>query len=192
MEMTSSNQSMVISFCLSFLVHSLSFLNTIFTVASVYPSAKMTESSNQPLFGLWQPRPLQALYYGPDCVQKHLISCLPSESSKAFILTGSSLANKTSLVKDVEKLLGARHASTFSDIKQHAPVAELDRATELVLKDDKIDTIISIGGGSPIDSGKAISYRAHEKGGKWLHHITIPTTLSVAECKNTTLFCTTC
>jgi len=145
----------------------------------------MTESSNQPLFGLWQPRPLQALYYGPNCVQKHLLSCLPSESSKAFILTGSSLANKTSLVKDVEKLLGARHASTFSDIKQHAPVAELDRATELVLKDDKIDTIISIGGGSPIDSGKAISYRAHEKGGKWLHHITIPTTLSVAECKST-------
>jgi alcohol dehydrogenase class IV len=149
----------------------------------IFPS-NMTESSNQPLFGLWQPRPLQALYYGPDCVQKHLLSCLPSESSKAFILTGSSLANKTSLVSDVEKLLGARHASTFSDIKQHAPVAELDRATELVLKDDKIDTIISIGGGSPIDSGKAISYRAHEKGGKWLHHITIPTTLSVAECKS--------
>jgi alcohol dehydrogenase class IV len=130
----------------------------------------MTESSNQPLSGLWQPRPLQALYYGPDCVKNHLLSCLPSKSSKAFILTGSSLANKTSLIKDVESLLGDRHAKTFSNIKQHAPV------------DDSIDTIISIGGGSPIDSGKAISYRAHEKGGQWLHHITIPTTLSAAEC----------
>jgi alcohol dehydrogenase class IV len=142
----------------------------------------MTESSNQPLFGLWQPRPLQALYYGPDCVKNHLLSCLPSKSSKAFILTGSSLANKTSLIKDVESLLGDRHAKTFSNIKQHAPVADLDKATELVLGDDSIDTIISIGGGSPIDSGKAISYRAHEKGGQWLHHITIPTTLSAAEC----------
>lgn len=142
----------------------------------------MTESTNQPLFGLWQPRPLKALYYGPDVVKKHLISSLPSEQSKAFILTGSSLANKTPLVKEVESLLGSRHASTFSDIKQHAPVADLDRATELALKDDKIDTIISIGGGSPIDSAKAISYRAHEKSGKYLYHITIPTTLSVAEC----------
>jgi len=143
----------------------------------------MTESTNQPLFGLWQPRPLQALYYGTECVKKHLLSCLPSEQSKAFILTGSSLANKTSLIKEVESLLGDRHASTFSDIKQHAPVAELDKATELVLKDDKIDTIISVGGGSPIDSAKAISYRLHEKNGRWLHHISIPTTLSVAECK---------
>lgn len=51
------------------------------------------------------------------------------------------------------------------------------------MSNDKIDTIISVGGGSPIDSGKAISYRLHEKSGKWLHHISIPTTLSVAECK---------
>ena len=60
---------------------------------------------------------------------------------------------------------------------------KLDEATELVLKDESIDTIISVGGGSPIDSAKAISYRLNEKKkGKFLHHITIPTTLSAAEC----------
>lgn len=48
--------------------------------------------------------------------------------------------------------------------------------------DSDIDTIISIGGGSPIDSAKAISYRVHEKTGNFLHHISIPTTLSAAEC----------
>lgn len=108
---------------------------------------------------------------------------LPTESSRAFVLTGSSLANKTSLIKQVEEQLGSRHASTFSKIGQHAPVKELDEATELVLKDENIDTIISVGGGSPIDSAKAISYRLNEKKkGKFLHHITIPTTLSAAEC----------
>ena len=108
---------------------------------------------------------------------------MPSENSKAFIITGTSLANKTSLVKQVEEHLGSKHAATYSKIGQHAPIKQLDEATEMVLKDENIDTIISIGGGSPIDSAKAISYRLNEKKpGKFLYHITIPTTLSAAEC----------
>ena len=143
----------------------------------------MTESTEHPLSGIWQPVQLRRLCYGPHSVQKHLLSCLPSESSKAFIITGSSLATKTPLIKQVEDLLTKKHhAGTFSGIKQHAPVAQLDEATEAVQKDSNIDTLISIGGGSPIDAAKAISYRTHEKTGKYLFHISIPTTLSVAEC----------
>ena len=126
------------------------------------------------------------MYYGPSSVETHLLSCLPHESSKAFIITGKSLATKTSLISQVETLLGqSHHAGTFSEIKQHAPVAQLDEATDLVSKDPKIDTIISIGGGSPIDSAKAISYRFHGKHGKFLYHIAIPTTLSAGECTMT-------
>ena len=123
------------------------------------------------------------MYYGPSTVEKHLASCLPSPNSKAFIITGSSLATKTPLVSQVEKILGSQHhAGTFSNITQHAPVTQLDEATDAVGKDSTIDTLISIGGGSPIDAAKAISYRVHEKGGEFLYHITIPTTLSAAEC----------
>ncbi|EDU44305.1 maleylacetate reductase [Pyrenophora tritici-repentis Pt-1C-BFP] len=142
----------------------------------------MTDATNYPLSGLWQPTQLQRLHYGPDSVKQHLLSCLPKESSKAFIITGNSLANKTPLVKQVEELLGSRHAGTFSKIGEHAPVAQLDEATKLVKKDDSIDTVISVGGGSPIDSAKAISYRLHEKTGNYLYHISIPTTLSASEC----------
>ncbi len=141
------------------------------------------EATQNPSKGLWKPNPLQALYYGPSAVKDHLLSTLPSENSKAFIITGSSLASKTPLVKQVEELLGKQHhAGTFSNIKQHAPIAQLDEATDLVTKDSSIDTIISIGGGSPIDSAKAISYRQNEKNGRFLHHVAIPTTLSAAEC----------
>lgn len=115
-------------------------------------------------------------------MKDHLLECLPSQSSKAFIITGSSLANKTSLVKQVEEQLGSKHAATYSKIGQHAPIKQLDEATDLVMKDQDVDTIISIGGGSPIDSAKAISYRLSERSGKFLYHITIPTTLSAAEC----------
>jgi alcohol dehydrogenase class IV len=142
----------------------------------------MTDATNHPLSGLWQPTQLQRLHYGADSIPKHLLECLPNSNSKAFIITGSSLATKTPLVKQVEELLGSKHAGTFSKIGQHAPVADLDAATEIVQKDSTIDTVISIGGGSPIDSAKAISYRLHEKSGKWLFHIAIPTTLSASEC----------
>ncbi|KAF2762976.1 Dehydroquinate synthase-like protein [Pseudovirgaria hyperparasitica] len=142
----------------------------------------MVDATNNPLSGLWKNTQVEQVYYGPDCVNKHLVDTLPSSSSKAFIITGSSLAEKTQLVSQVEKLLGERHAGTFSKIKQHAPVADLDKATEQVQHDSTIDTIISIGGGSPIDSAKAISYRLNEKSQKYLYHITIPTTLSAAEC----------
>lgn len=132
--------------------------------------------------GLYKPTHLTRLHYGSGSVQKHLLECLPQEKSRAFIITGSSLAEKTSLIKDVEALLGSKHAGTFSKIKQHAPIKELDEAAEKVLAEQDVDTIISIGGGSPIDSAKIVSYRMNEKVGKFLWHITIPTTLSAAEC----------
>ncbi|KAF2152019.1 Dehydroquinate synthase-like protein [Myriangium duriaei CBS 260.36] len=152
------------------------------------------ESSTSPLSGLYIPTQLSKLYYGPSTVSEHLVSCLPTSSSKAYIITGSSLS-KTPLISDVEKTLGDHHAGTFARIGQHAPVADIDAATDKVLADEKIDTIISIGGGSPIDSAKLISYRWNERRssssssssspndkGKYLHHIAIPTTLSAAEC----------
>lgn len=142
----------------------------------------MTDATNQPLSGLWQPTQLQKLLYGSNSVKNHLLDCLPNDSSKAFIITGSSLATKTPLIKQVEELLGSKHAGTFSKIGEHAPVAQLDEATEVVKNDSSVDTVISIGGGSPIDSAKAISYRLHDRSGKWLYHIAIPTTLSASEC----------
>lgn len=140
------------------------------------------QSSESPLSGLYIPTQLAKLYYGPSTVSSHLTSCLPTPHSKAFIITGNSLATKTPLVKQVESVLGTQHAGTFSSIRQHAPVKDIDDATSKVLEDKDIDTIISLGGGSPIDSAKLISHRYHEKSNKYLHHISIPTTLSAAEC----------
>lgn len=43
------------------------------------------------------------------------------------------------------------------------------------------DILVSVGGGSPIDSAKAIAHNIHKETGKWIPNIAVPTTLSVAE-----------
>ena len=141
------------------------------------------EATSSPFSGLWQPQShLKSLYYGPSCVRRYLLGVLPSPSSRAFIITGHSIATKTPLIQELETYLGTHHAGTFSHIKQHGPVAEVDQATDEIASDPSIDTIISIGGGSPIDAAKTISFRMNEKTGHYLTHLAIPTTLSAAEC----------
>lgn len=160
-----------------------SFSSTSVQVVQQQARTLKMDATSHPLGGYWKPHTLKGLFYGPDVVKKQLLTCLPSETSKAFIITGASLANKTPLIKELEGLLTSKHhAGTFANIKEHAPVKQLDEATDKVRTDNTIDTIISVGGGSPIDSAKAISYRLHEQGGNFLTHITIPTTLSAAEC----------
>lgn len=137
----------------------------------------------QPTAGWYKPRKLEGLFIGSKVVDQHLRSCLPSQTSNALIVTGSSLA-QTPLIKHLESILTPEnHAGTFHDIKQHALISGLDEATALVNQASKpIDTVISVGGGSPIDAAKVISHRHHTKYGRYLTHITIPTTLSAAEC----------
>jgi hypothetical protein len=58
------------------------------------------------LSGNWLPNALKALHYGSNSVANKLVSSLPLQSSKAFVVTGNSLATKTNLIKEVEQLLG--------------------------------------------------------------------------------------
>ncbi|KAI4242317.1 MAG: hypothetical protein L6R40_004046 [Gallowayella cf. fulva] len=142
-----------------------------------------TTSSIEALSGLWQlSRNLRNLYFGSGCGEKHLLGLLPSPSSKVAIITGTSLATETPLVQRLETLLGKHHNGTISSIRQHGPVDDVERAVEDVLSQDGVDTIVSLGGGSPIDTAKVISLRCQQKRGTFLTHLTIPTTLSAAEC----------
>jgi alcohol dehydrogenase class IV len=79
-------------------------------------------------------------------------------AKKAFIVTGSSLQNKTPVIKDIESLLGEKHVKTFSHISQHAPIKAIREAAEAA-KRAGVDVFISVGGGSPIDSVKGIRSR---------------------------------
>ena len=73
------------------------------------------------------------------------------------------------------------YGATFSEIGQHSPIADIRKGVR-VLRDLDADTIVSVGGGSPIDASKLIlHFLKEEGGGPTLTHVAIPTTLSAAE-----------
>ncbi|KAH7155951.1 maleylacetate reductase [Dactylonectria macrodidyma] len=140
-------------------------------------------TSTSPLQGQWLPNTFVSLSYGPGIIEEKLRSCLPTPTSKAYIITGTSLATKTDVIKRIEAILtSTNHGGTFHGIKQHAQVAQLNQALHRVQQDPAVDTLISVGGGSPIDSAKTIIHHISEASGRVLSHIAIPTTLSAAEC----------
>ncbi|KAH7345105.1 alcohol dehydrogenase [Rhizoctonia solani] len=76
---------------------------------------------------------------------------------------------------------GPVHVTSFTDIGQHTPVAGIKAALD-ILKEKNADIIIALGGGSPIDAAKAISYYRNQSTGQaFLKIVAIPTTLSAAE-----------
>jgi alcohol dehydrogenase class IV len=86
-------------------------------------------------------------------------------------------------VKNVEGILREqnRYAATIHNIGEHSPISEI-RAGADMLKQCGADIIVSVGGGSPTDSSKAIIYFSHEQlGGDFVRQIAIPTTLSAGE-----------
>lgn len=154
--------------------------------STVSSKPRLVPCTTTPLAGLFRPEThLRGLFYGSGCVRSHLRSMLPSAASRAFVITGTSLYNKTSLIQELEQLLGVNHAGTFAGIKQHGQFTDVDTAFAHMTKvstQQTIDTIISVGGGSPIDSAKTLSYWSQQASGEFLAHIAIPTTLSAAEC----------
>ncbi|EPS94150.1 hypothetical protein FOMPIDRAFT_1063307 [Fomitopsis schrenkii] len=127
---------------------------------------------------------LKGVHYGPGSVNTALPKLLKTlGASKALVVTGRSLHDKTDVVRKVEDVLRQHnaYAATFYEIGQHAPVAGIHNGLRM-FKETGADVIVSVGGGSPVDAAKAILYFSQqETGGEFLRQIAIPTTLSAAE-----------
>lgn len=103
------------------------------------------------------------------------LSQLPAELARQNLSSPLILCTpqQTSQASDVAALLSST-AGTFSKATMHTPTHITDEALA-VARDTSADSIISIGGGSTIGLGKAISIRTG------LPHICIPTTYAGSE-----------
>jgi maleylacetate reductase len=87
------------------------------------------------------------------------------------------------------RLLGRALASTFAGVTSHLPTTEVEAAVRQARRDG-VDGIVSFGGGSCMDLGKAVVYFTEQQAGTpgasyadrpALPHVAIPTTYSGAE-----------
>jgi maleylacetate reductase len=90
---------------------------------------------------------------------------------------------------EIVKALGRNLASTFADVESHVPTT-LVRQAVLQARADDIDLVVSFGGGSCADLGKAVGFFMEQEAGApgsthldrpLVPHVAIPTTYSGAE-----------
>lgn len=134
--------------------------------------------------------------FGDALVEAVLPRALGDAKSVLVVTTGSAVKNPK-LLERVRAPLRDRDVTVVSEIKEHVPVETL-RA----LGQRRVDAIVSLGGGSPIDAGKlavamAATGLAPEQLGSFTPaaplgaapiHVALPTTLSGAELSPTAGF----
>src|SRR5205085_11260552 len=77
-------------------------------------------------------------------------------AKRVFILAGKTLNRQTDAVRQIAEALGPRYAGTHDDIPAHSPrdavVACANKARAA-----GCDLLVSVGGGSTTDGGKAVT-----------------------------------
>ena len=99
-------------------------------------------------------------------------SMLQKINAKAVLIL--STPEQVSSAETVKKIIGAAGVAIFGEATMHTPTHITDKAVS-VAKEKNVDGIISIGGGSTVGLGKAISIRTG------LPHLCIPTTYAGSE-----------
>ncbi len=90
------------------------------------------------------------------------------KASRALLVTDRFLAEKTELVARLRKAAAGRIAGEFLDVVPDPTAESIDRAAELARRVGA-DAVVSLGGGSAIDTGKGLAVVLTE-GGRVLDH----------------------
>jgi maleylacetate reductase len=130
----------------------------------------------------------QQLVFGPGSLDRlpELVRLLGAR--RALLVTTGGRRDSPDGAR-VERLLGRSLASTFADVQSHVPVPLVQQAV-LQARRDGVDVVVSFGGGSCADLGKAVCFFMEQEAGMpgashidrpVVPHISIPTTYSGAE-----------
>jgi NADP-dependent alcohol dehydrogenase len=104
------------------------------------------------------------IVFGADTIAK-LSTLLPREA-RVLILFGGASAEKTGTLAEVRAALGERSVQQFGGIEPNPSFETLMRAVQQV-RDEKIDFLLAVGGGSVIDGTKFVAAAALYEGDPW-------------------------
>src|SRR6266851_5441210 len=121
---------------------------------------------------------LESVVFGPGAVRSLGRELERRGLKRALVITGKTLGS-SKLLKKVLDAAEGKVAATFAGSRQHVPSETVKTASAEAARIDA-DSLISFGGGSPIDTAKAVAMAEIERGRELLQ-IAIPTTLSAGE-----------
>ena len=104
------------------------------------------------------------IVFGLDTVAK--LSTLVPHDARVLILYGGASAEKTGTLAEVRAALGQRTVQEFGGIEPNPSYETLMRAVALV-RDEKVDFLLAVGGGSVIDGAKFVAAAALYDGEPW-------------------------
>ncbi len=107
------------------------------------------------LTGAFTLLPIEDVQHGPGAIAGLEAALASRGIERALLITGRTLASRTQLVERVREAAGGRVGAVFHETIQHVHRGSVLRAAALAREIDA-DGIISFGGGTPNDTGKAV------------------------------------
>lgn len=94
--------------------------------------------------------------FGKDIIHK-VEDSISKYGKKAFIITGKTSSKRNGSLDDVKNILSKLNIGycIFDEVEENPSLETVEKAA-VIGKNEKVDFVIGIGGGSPIDAAKAI------------------------------------
>lgn len=89
-----------------------------------------------------------------------------AEDARVLVLFGGGSAERNGTLDEVKSALGTRHVQLFGGIEPNPSYETLSQAVDLV-RAEKIDFLLAVGGGSVIDGAKFVAAAALFEGDTW-------------------------
>jgi hypothetical protein len=105
------------------------------------------------------------LHFGKNCLDQ-LPTSLGQYGQKVMLIYGRSSIVENGLYQKVKTLLKDFEVVEFGGIKSNPLLEDADAAARMA-KDNKVDVILAVGGGSVIDTAKMVSIGAHVDHSIW-------------------------
>lgn len=130
----------------------------------------------------------QRIHFGVGVVAR-LPQVLKETGARRFLLVTTGGRRSSAEGERVVRALGRSVVSTFDEVRSHVPTSVVEAALRQARRDG-IDGVVSFGGGSCADLGKAVCYFLEQESGMpgasyvdrpSIAHVSIPTTYSGAE-----------
>lgn len=99
--------------------------------------------------------PLERVVFGKPAAQAAAEETARIGARRVFLVASKSLSRKTPAIREMADALGARYAGLFDECIAHTPWPSVIAAAEAV-RAAKPDLILTVGGGTPIDTVKIL------------------------------------